>query len=380
MRPPSADDTVRAMPSGSFATLVLALVVAAGARPARGADAPAAPGAAARQDADPARAARAAWSAGQRREALTRAEAALAADPSDDGLRSDAVAWSIALHRYHAAWEHLTRLGREHDPARGQVLYLLGRYEEALAFLGGSRPEDALARVDALEALGRATEARAALEDAARVLGPEDPRIRSWRGRMLAREGRHADALPELRAALAADPLDQAARFGLGRSLVALGGRAEGLAVLEEHRRLAPLVDELDLARRSLDLEPASAGNHAALGDCERALGRTERAREAYLAAERLADPGEFAPIVLRRARLVREDGGDLPGAIAVLERALERERDPRLLVRLGDYLVEAERPADALARFDEALALLPDDPAITGRRRDAAERAEAGR
>jgi tetratricopeptide (TPR) repeat protein len=314
--------------------------------------------------------ARAAWDGGRRIEAVELAVDALRQRPDDRALRTTLVSWEIAVHRYRSAWEHLASLDASYDGTRGRVLYLLGRYAEALELLDGSRPEDALARLDALEVLGRVAEARAALDDAARVLGDDDARVRSWRGRMLAREGRHTEAIALFRAALASDPLDQAARFGLGRALLAVGEREAALEVLAEHRRLAPLIDRYDFACKSLDLAPASAGNHAALGDCERLLARPARARAAYETAERLAGPGEVAAVVLRFARFVREDEDDLAGAIAILERGLEREPDARLLVRAGDYLVEAGRSAAAVRRFEEALALRPDDGAIATRLR----------
>ena len=63
-----------------------------------------------------------------------------------------------------------------------------------------------------------------------------------------------------------------AALFGLGRSLVALGERDEGLAALAEHRRRAPLVDALDFGRYFIRREEA---------DLETAFGAEYRAYKA---------------------------------------------------------------------------------------------------
>ena len=60
-------------------------------------------------------------------------------------------------------------------------------------------------------------------------------------------------------------------------------------APLKELRRI--LLDRLDDAHRTVELAPHHGPNHAALGDAERALGRTDRAEAAYRAAlERGAD------------------------------------------------------------------------------------------
>ncbi len=323
-------------------------------------------------------AATAAWAEGRRIEAVDLLAHALEQRPDDAEAHEQLVLWEIAVHRYASAWSRLGGLGPKFDATRGQVLYLLGRYEDALAFLDGADPAHTLARHDALTALGREAEARAALEQAAVVLGEEDARIQTLRGIASAARGDHASALAHLGRALALDPLAQEARFALGRSLLAQGKREEGLAVLAEHRRRVPLVDALEFAQRGLDLAPRHAPNLAELGDCERELGLTERAKASYERALELARAEEVPPIALRLARLLFEDEGRTGEALAVLERSFERSSDARLLVRAGDYLSETGRPADAVRHLERALELDPGSAAIR-ERLDAARARLAG-
>ncbi len=313
-----------------------------------------------------ARAALALWDEGRRVEAVDALASVVDGRPDDLETRTVLVEREIAIHRYRSAWEHLAGLGTEHDPTRGRVLYQLGRYEEAVPYLAGA--EHVLARHDALTALGRMEEARAALDEAQRILGDEDPRVLTLVGVDLAVRGETAEAIHHFRAALEIDPLEQEARFALGRALVVLGEREEGLLVLSEHRRLVPLVDRRDFAFKSLDLAPRYAPNLAELGDCERSLGRTDAAREAYRRSFELAAGDQVTPIALRYARLLFEDDRDLSRALAVLDLAHARASDPHLLVRAGDYLADRGRDLEAAARFEAALELAPDAAVVRDR------------
>jgi tetratricopeptide (TPR) repeat protein len=195
--------------------------------------------------------------------------------------------------------------------------------------------------------------------------------VRVLSARRNERHGRDAEAAADSRAALEADPLDRAALFGLGQALVRLGQVDEGRALLERHRALIPLLDRLDDARRTVDKAPYHGPNHAALGDVLRALGRTDEAGDAYRAALARTDDAQRVPIVLRLARLLREDLENLDAAVRLLAEEAAHPAtaaDPRLHVRAGDYLMEAGRSTEALQHYLQAERMRPDDPPILER------------
>ena len=308
------------------------------------------------------------WQAGRRVEAIEAWERELAAVPGDRALRLRLVEAQLAVHRYAAALECAAPLGDEAERARGVALYRLGRWEEALQHLARDDELQLLMRVECLEALAREQESAREVDQAAERLGEDDVRVLGFRARALARRGDDAGALVLYRRAHELDPYDPAALFGLGRALVAVGEREQGLARLQEHRELTPKLDALDFAQRSVDLAPLHAGNHATVGDAERALGRTQRALEAYERAYALATREQVVPIALRLARLLAEDLERLDAAVALLEEAGAKVDDPRPWVRAGDLLRADGRPMDAIQRYLRARELRPDDAAIQQR------------
>lgn len=316
------------------------------------------------------------WAAGDRRGALSAAESALAERPDDAALRLTYGTWLLELQRPAAALEALAPMDARADSLRGSSLYLLARYEEALPLLDPADPLQTLMIVDSLLALARTDEVDAALARATEALGVHNPRVLALRGRMLAAQGRHADAVPLFRDALAGDPLDRQALFGLGQSLVRSGARDEGLAVLMRHREVLPLLDARDFALQALALDPSHAPHHAQLGDIARSLGLVDAAIARYEQAASLAAPDELAPIVLRHARLLVEDADALDDALDRLASAAARVQDVRLPVRAGDLLVAAGRPGEALEHYRLALTWRPDDARIKTRIEDAARAA----
>jgi tetratricopeptide (TPR) repeat protein len=319
------------------------------------------------------------WEAGQRIEAVASLKRELSARPGEPLLRRQLVEWELAIHRYEAALEHMRGLGSEADALRGLALFRSSRFEEALAHLDARQPDQLLMVIEALWALGRFELQDDAIDDVRRLLGADDARVQTLLGRRHVRAGRFDAAVPCFRRALAADADDAAALFGLGQSLVRLGRRDEGLRVLEQHRRITPLLDRLDFCLRSLDLNPASAHNHAALGDAERALAHYGRAEAAYRTAARLAGAQEIVPIALRYARLLHEDLGNLPGALEILRSAGLQVHDARLHVRAGDLLLASDQPAAALEAFERARGIRPGD-ALIAQRIEAARLALAAR
>jgi len=299
-------------------------------------------------------------------------------DPADLSVRRQLVNQLMSARRYVAAEEAARALGAAGDATRATALYLLTRYEEALALLPRDDAQAGLLRVDALTALGRTQEAAAELESLAALRGADDPAVLALRGRQILRDGRAAEAVPLFRRALQADPLLRDALFGLGQALLRSGAEDEGLALLERHRSLVPLLDRRDFALQSLELDPTHAPNHAQLAEVERQLGRLEQAVVLYERAALLARPEERVPIVLRHARLLAEDLRDSQAAVELLDRAIADRPEVRLAVRAGDLLTEAGQPAAAVERYELALTLRPEDAAISERLQRARAAAQA--
>ena len=315
------------------------------------------------------------WNAGQRVEAVDAMAVELASNPKDASLRARYVERALAIHRYQAAVDAMEGDGFERQ--RGLALYHLARYDEAVEHLVWDDALQVLMLVDAFEALGRLDEADRAVDEAERLLTRAHPKVLAMRGRQAQRAGDHARAVADFRAAIDLDPWEPEALFGLGRSLVRSGERDEGLAILERHRSLAVLLDEVDYAYRGIDIAPNHGPNYAHAGDLERRIGRLDRAEQLYGMALERAVGDELIPIALRATRLLVEDKRDLDAGVALLDDAAKRRPDPRLFVRAGDVLRDAGRPGEALERYERARALRPDDAAILAR--IAAIEAEAG-
>ena len=313
------------------------------------------------------------FEAGRQRDAADVMTRMLEEDPKQRGLRSDLVKIEMRIGRYASALAHCESLGEPFDSTRGKALYMLGRYEEALKFLKSDAKGSILFRHESLWVLARFDEAAVALEQAAELLGADHVEVRTRRGQAPSQAGKFEKAAAEFRSALERDPLSTAALFGLGRALLSLDEREEGIALLERHRDMTPLIDKLDFARRNLELDLSHAPNHAAVGDALRALlpfhpGLLSDARTSYASAAKLAKPAEVVPIALRRARFFEEDLNDSGEAIRALEAAFVTNKDARLAVRAGDIHMRAAQPQKALEQFMRAQQIRPRDGAIQGR------------
>ena len=313
--------------------------------------------------------ARSLWQQGAREEAVTERLRELAGHGAAGALRLALAGWELEIHRPAAALEQLVSLGKEADPLRGEAHYALAQYAEALPLLDEATTEHLLMKLDALEALQRFDESDAVLARALKGVGEHDARVWSAEGRRWARFDQQGKAIDAFRKALALDPCSGEALFGLGRALIAAGNQPEGLEVLARHRKLIPLLDQWDFARRAVDLAPLHAPNLAALADAERALGRLARAAELYARAVELARGAEqLVPIVLREARFLSEDKHDPTAALALLVKTAEGTPDARLLVRAGDLALEAKDAPRALELFERAQKLRPKDAEIEKR------------
>ncbi|MET0840437.1 MAG: tetratricopeptide repeat protein, partial [Marmoricola sp.] len=149
-------------------------------------------------------------------------------------------------------------------------------------------------------------------------------------------------------------------REAVGEAAYAAGEYAEALSELRAAKRMNGVQDYV-----------------AIMADCERALGRPDRA----LALVRNAPKEKLSPALLAELTIVeagaRRDRGELDAALRTLETShlLSKSREPwvaRLRYAYADALVEAGRTNDALTWFHRTEAVDPE--AAT----DAADRAAA--
>ncbi len=308
------------------------------------------------------------FQSGARHEAIALLEEDVRKAPDNAALRLQLVQCLMSMRMYRRSLELIRpKVG---EALRGRALFFLARYEEALDHLDVADEDEVLMVVDALEALGRLEERDRAIERARKVLGPNHASVQVLLGRRAASKGAHAEAVGFFRKAVDLDPVEPEALFGLGSSLVRSGKREEGRVVLEEHRRVLPLLDQLEFAERSLQLNPGHAPNQAALAGVHRALGQLDRAESCYRSALSGASDEQLVPIVLRYARFHVENRADLDKAVALLGEAAQRVRDVRLHLRAGDLLAAAGRQHEARAAFERALQVRPGDSAIVERLR----------
>lgn len=309
------------------------------------------------------------WGEGRREEALSLRAEELAAQPERAALRLELARWQLDVHRAQAALATLEPLDRRADALRGEAHYKLAQYEAAVPLLDSSSPEGLLQKLDALEALMRFEECDALLKSASQSLWNSDARLWSTEGRRRARLQDPAGAVQAFERALALDPVDGEALFGLGRAQLAAGMREAGLATLARHRALLPKLDRWDFARRAVDLAPRHAANLAALAEAESELERYGRAEALYQTALECARSAEErVPILLRLARHWNESRGQPERGHALLIEALARTPDARLWVRAGDLALVGARTDEALRCFREAEKLRPEDAAIRSR------------
>jgi len=195
----------------------------------------------------------------------------------------------------------------------GRALGDLGRHTEALQCYERAlalKPDLAAihrGRGTALLQLGRIDEALGSLQQAVR-LAPNDAHAQCDLGVALERVARHQDALQCFKRAIALDPKHAEAHHNLGLVEAALGRHREALASIE----------------RALALQPRQPQAHSNRGNALRALGRPAEALESY-------------------QRALSIQSGD---AITLHNRGLA--------------LMDLERPIEALASFDQALASSP--------------------
>lgn len=208
--------------------------------------------------------------------------------------------------------------------------------------------------------------------------GGKDPAELVASAKGFADKGDHKAAIIELKTAIQASPDMAEARFLLGRSLLASGdinGAAvelrKALELRHDENEVVPELARALLLQRDYQRlleqfgntvlsEPlAEADLKVTLARAHGSLGRREPARRAIDAALR-AMPGYGAARIFE-ARL-QADSGDVDGALAAVEKQLERTpQDEEGWQVKGDLLMYAKRDLDgAVAAYRQAVAVRP--------------------
>jgi tetratricopeptide (TPR) repeat protein len=171
---------------------------------------------------------------------------------------------------------------------------------------------------------------------------PDNDRARTNLGNALSSEGRPAEAVAQLEAALRLNPRSVDARNDLGNALNALGRTAEANAQFEEAQRL----------------DPDSVEAHNNLGNALNAQGRSAEAIAQYEEAIRIDPDYAEARNNLGNVLVAQGRGAE---AIPHFERAL-RQRPEVAEVRnnLGNALKALGRNPEAIAQYEEAIRINP--------------------
>lgn len=259
--------------------------------------------------------------------------------------------------------EGLAKLDAELAPDEQLLHRSVLRYNRGQVYAALGRTEDALADYDAVIA--------------------QDPNYAEYhfdRGNLLRRLGRDEDALAAYEKAIALSPPFTEVFYNRADTLLARGDTEVALADLDYVLELDPsFVDALvnragvlaDLgetakARRDVDaglaIAPDNPHLRCVLGQLYAFDERYPEAIAAYDAA--LAADPRFAVALAGRAA-ARFEAGDIPGALADLDRAIDLGEDAALLYNRAAALQAAGRWSHALADLEKAALLDPADPDI---------------
>lgn len=200
-------------------------------------------------------------------------------------------------------------------------------------------------------------------------------------GNLRSTAGDYRPALAEYRAALALDPAFTIAQANAARALRQLGdpvaSRAEYDAisarlpnspeVQEGYAELAigagNIDDGIAFLQRAAELDPTSPHYFARIGEVEMARGNMDAARD-WFTQSLAIDPAY--PLALTPMFTLRLSSMDFAGGEQLLRRAADFEPGSAEVQALhGAALTFLDRPAEALAAFDRALAITPDDPTL---------------
>jgi protein O-GlcNAc transferase len=307
--------------------------------------------------------------------------------------RAEAFALSGDFERAIALYREVLKERPDYPSAQRKLASALqssGSVEEAAA---GYRiaialdPGDARALDELGRLLGHRGDMRAAIEHL-RAAVRLDPHLASARGALgdaLCRQGLWGEGIAELEAARASDPNSWPLNLRLGTALGAAGPERLD-AAMDCFRRVIALVPghamahihlgmafwkrgdtapAIALAERATRLDPQLAAAHGALGSMLYGTGRHEEAIASLRAALALA-PNDVTACLYLGVCLCRVPGGRAEEGVKFLRRAIEL--DPRQIeahIQLGAILAYNGYRDQALASYQAALALFPDDPTL---------------
>lgn len=236
----------------------------------------------------------------------------------------------------------------------------------------GDEPEFSFWSGRVAEALGLDVDAERAYRETVRVEPGHDQAVSSL-VLLLVKQDRYGEALDLLEAGIAFESGDPYQHFMLGLLLFELEDYAGAMNGFLDARKLGMVRHEfLDLNlgsvmeklgdytgaeenfRRSLELNPMNydAMNYIAYMHAERGEGLDEGLELAARADSLNPDN----PFILDTIAWLYYKKGDLEAAGDFIERALEINRDPEILLHSGDILKARGRPGEAEMRWDEAL------------------------
>lgn len=286
----------------------------------------------------------------------------LKAEPNRPDLLYSLGLLSLQLGDTKKAESYLKSLLDKDFAESDSVHFYLGQIAE-----NAKRVPEAIAQYDAvmpgtahyLQAQGRAATLLASTgqlqqaRDRLHVAQQANPKYRSdllvLEAQMLGDNGRNADAYQLLADAVAASPNDT--------------------TLLYESALYAERLGKTDVLERNLRkviaLKPDYAHAYNALGYS--LADRNQRLEEANALIDKALAMAPQDAAILDSKGWVNYRRGDLPGALAMLQKALAQRPDPEIAAHLGEVLWKMGRRDEATKTWDEALKIAPDNEVLNG-------------
>lgn len=240
----------------------------------------------------------------------------------------------------------------------GRLYHLTERYRLAIGAFERAAALTPFVGLDSLyELIGLTSAAEPDVEGAVRAyrrqldVDPNDADTHRTLADTLLGVGRYEEALTEYLAALLVDPADAAAAGQIARM----------------HLERREWADAVAVAQYALRIDPDEHEARYALATGLTRLGRDEEGAAAFEAFRRLQQAAiarerqVYELDALRRQAVVSLEAGDLARAVDLRRAIVERQPDVAALhADLGDALLLADRPEEAVESFERALSLDP--------------------